>query len=89
MFLSFFNLSSSWIKILRFRTEDFIETFPVSLLFQEIVNTELLVSVHHSWRTSVNLEVFDVSQKEQPKKIYSFEEVCGSKYIVKIRLITL
>ena len=51
---------------------------------KEIPNTELIVSVHHSWDVSANLEVFDVSQKEQVKKIYSFEEIPGCRIIDKL-----
>ena len=47
---------------------------------KEIANTGL-VSVHHYWDTSSNLEVFDVSRKGQTKKIYSFEEVSGGSRI--------
>jgi len=49
---------------------------------KEIANTGFLVSVHHSYQKSANLEVFDVSQKGQPKKIYSFEEVSGGKIFI-------
>ena len=51
---------------------------------KEIANTGLIVSVHHSFSTSANLEVFDISRKKQAKKIYSFEEVYGSRIIVNI-----
>ena len=54
---------------------------------KEIKNTGLLVSVHHNWSVSANLEVFDVSRKGQARKIYSFEEVSGSRIIEKIYLI--
>ena len=46
---------------------------------KELSNTGLLVSVHHSPKKCANLEVFDVSRKGQAKKIYSFEEVYGSR----------
>mgnify|MGYP006950865834 FL=1 len=45
---------------------------------KEIANTGLLVSVQHCSKFA-NLEVFDVSQKGQTKKIYSYEEVSGSR----------
>ena len=51
---------------------------------KEISNTKLLVSIQHCWNTSANLEIFDVSQKGQPKRIYSFEEVSGSQCFIKI-----
>ena len=44
-----------------------------------IANTGLLVSVHHCYDRSANLEVFDVSLRGQEKKIFSFEEVVGSR----------
>lgn len=46
---------------------------------KEIANTGLLVSVQHSYDTSASMEIFDVSRKGHPKKIYSFEEVHASK----------
>ena len=46
---------------------------------KEVANTGLLVSVRHNEENAANLEVFDVSQKGQPKKIYSFEEVSGGR----------
>ena len=55
---------------------------------KEIANTGLLVSVHHCYTMSANLEVFDVSWKGKTKKIYSYEEVSGSRiFIIKIHLI--
>lgn len=47
---------------------------------KEIPNTKLAVSLHHSSLKSANLEIFDLSQKGQAKKLYSFEEVEGSKF---------
>lgn len=44
---------------------------------KEISNTKLLVSLNDNWRESANMEIFDVSAKERPRKIYSFEEVFG------------
>ena len=46
---------------------------------EEIANTKFLVSIHYSYYNSANLEVFDISQKGQTKKIYSFEEVSRGK----------
>ena len=43
---------------------------------REIPNTKLLVSLSHSYLTSANMEIFDISKKT-PKKIYSFEETFG------------
>ena len=54
---------------------------------KEIANTGLLVSINHCSSVSANLEVFDVSRKEQVRKIYSFEEVSGGRIILKICLI--
>jgi len=55
---------------------------------KEIANTGLLVSAQHSYDTSsANLAVFDVSRKEHVNKIYAFEEVSGSRIIVKIYLV--
>ena len=56
---------------------------------KEIANTGPLVSVHHCSNTSANLAVFDVSRKEQAKKIYSFEEVSGRRLIVTVLRIYL
>lgn len=47
---------------------------------KEIPNTRLLVSLHHSWNTSANMMIFDISHKGQVRKVYSFEEVQGSEY---------
>lgn len=41
---------------------------------KEISITGILVSVHHSYEISTNLEVFDVSRKELTKKIYSLRK---------------
>lgn len=46
---------------------------------KEVTNTRLLVSVNYQWDQSAHLEVFDVSRKGQVKKLYSFEEISGSK----------
>ena len=56
---------------------------------KEITNTGLLVSVHHSYNTSANLEVFDVSRKGQVKQIYSFEEVFGCSIIFNVHRIII
>lgn len=45
---------------------------------KEIPNTKLLVSLYHHRSRSTNLEIFDISKKEQAVKIYSLEEVVGS-----------
>ena len=46
---------------------------------KEIPNTKLLVSLYHNCYKSTNMEIFDISKKDQPKKIYSLGEVSGSK----------
>ena len=51
---------------------------------KEIANTGLLVNIHQHCFESANLEVFDISRKRKAKRIYSFEEVQGSKFIFKI-----
>ena len=45
---------------------------------KEIPNPGILVSVNHCYERSCNLEVFDVSQKGNVKKLYFSEEVRGS-----------
>lgn len=47
---------------------------------KEIPNTKLLVSLHHAYNLGANLEIYDISQKSRPRKIYSFEEVKGGKF---------
>ena len=44
---------------------------------REIPNTSLLVSLFHSPYTSANMKVFDISRKEKPREVYSFEEIFG------------
>ena len=57
---------------------------------KEIANTRLLcASVHHCYNGSANLQVFDVSRKAKARKIYSFEQIPGSRVIVKIHLIII
>ena len=56
---------------------------------KEIGNTGLLVSACHCYDKSANLEVFDVSRKGKAMKIYSFEQVSGSRIIMKIYLIII
>lgn len=46
---------------------------------KEIPNTKLLISLHNSAKEAAKLEVFDVSQRDQQKKIYSFEETTEGK----------
>ena len=48
---------------------------------KEIPNTKLLVSLHHHHDKSASMAVFDLSQKDQIKEIYSFGEVFGSTII--------
>lgn len=42
------------------------------------MHTKLLVSLHCS-NSSANMEIFDLSKKGHMRKVYSFEEVLGSK----------
>ncbi len=46
---------------------------------KEIPNTKLLVSLHHYFAKSANMEIFDISKKGKANKIYSLGEVSGSK----------
>ena len=46
---------------------------------KEISNTNFLVSVQYDHYNSANLEVFDISEKGNAKKIYSLGEVSGCK----------
>ena len=68
-----------------------MQFYPGTVLWthlKEIPNTKLLVSLFH-WGTSANFEVFDISQQEQPKKIYAFEGVKGGISTLSIDLISL
>jgi hypothetical protein len=47
---------------------------------KEISNTGLLVSLNQRYNKCAGLEIFDISQKQQVKKIFSFENVVGGKY---------
>lgn len=51
---------------------------------KEITNTDLLISVSHSYLKSANMEVFDLSRKEQVNKIYSYEEVQGGLFWINL-----
>lgn len=53
---------------------------------KEIRNTSLLVSLHHCWNTSANLEIFDIVQEGKARKIYSFEEVLGGDEITSLEI---
>ncbi len=44
-------------------------------LVKEIPNTNFLVSLHHNYKKSANLEIFDISKKGPAKKVYSLGEV--------------
>ena len=46
---------------------------------REIPVTTLLVSLHHSYEKCARMEIFDVSKKEQAKKVFSSDEVLGGK----------
>ena len=52
---------------------------------REIPNTRLLISLFHAYNMSANLEIFDISQKEKARRVYSFEEAFGGQ----ISLVTL
>ena len=45
---------------------------------KEISNTKLLVSLHHMNLTFASMAVFDISNKDQIKKIYSPSLVTGN-----------
>ena len=47
---------------------------------KEISGTKLLISLHHYYVRSANIEVFNLTKKGRAEKIYSFEEVCGCKF---------
>ena len=44
---------------------------------EEILNTKLLVSLHHNCDESANMAVFDLSKKYQIKEAYSLGKVSG------------
>ena len=50
-------------------------------LLKEITDKKLLVSLHHYFDKSANMAIFDISKKNRPKKIYTFEEVYGGNII--------
>ena len=54
---------------------------------KEIPYTKLLVSLHHCYDRSANMAVFDLSQKDQIKEIYSLGEVLGSTIIFYLHLL--
>ena len=39
--------------------------------------------MHHSYRCSANLAIFNCLRTEQPRKIYSFKEIYGSIFCIK------
>ena len=45
---------------------------------KEIPKIPYLISLHHSYKNA-NMEIFDISNKGKIKKIYSSEQVNGSK----------
>ena len=49
---------------------------------KEVTNTELFVSVHHTYDTFAHLQVFDVSSTGRAKKIYSATRVSGGRIII-------
>src|SRR5690348_13908601 len=63
---------------------NFFYTFEISTVdswthVKEISNSKLLISVHHAWKKSASMKLFDISRKEQVREIYFLEEVFGSK----------
>ena len=48
---------------------------------KEIPNTNLLVSLQHSFHNSAKMAVFDISKKDQIQEIYSLGEVSGGTII--------
>ena len=48
---------------------------------KEILNTKLLVSLHHNNNESANIAVFDISKKDQIKEIYSLGELSRERII--------
>ena len=53
---------------------------------KEIPNTKLLVSLNHNSDKSANMSVFDISEKDQIKEIYSLGEVSGERIIIFLPL---
>ena len=47
---------------------------------KEIPNTNLLISLHHSFEKSANMVVLDVAKKGAAKKIYALGEFFGCKF---------
>ena len=46
---------------------------------KELTNTPYLVSLGHTSDGEADMKIFDVSKKENPKIIYTFEKVFGGK----------
>ena len=44
---------------------------------KELPNTRYLVSLNHAYSSGANMEIFDLSNGNRVKKIFSFEEVLG------------
>ena len=49
---------------------------------KEIPNTPYLVSLHHSYYKSANIEIFDISNKGKIKKIFSLGKLNGGNNIM-------
>ena len=47
---------------------------------KEISGSKLLVSLHHSLYKCANIEVFNLTNKGSPEKIYQFDEVIGGRF---------
>ena len=46
---------------------------------KDMPKTNLLASLHHNYGKSANIEIFDISERDQIKKVYSLGEVTGGK----------
>ena len=47
---------------------------------KEIPKSPYLISLHHSYDESANMEIFDISNKGKIKKIYSLGQLNGGNY---------
>ena len=47
---------------------------------RKIPNSNLLVSLHHCWNASANMEIYNISYKRVVQKICSFEGVLGGMH---------
>ena len=70
--------------LLRSKYDKIFLVFFSSPLVKSLSNTPLLVSLHGSLDGAAKMEIFDISLKNRVNKVYSFEEVSGSKHKMKI-----